>query len=163
MLCQNDPSNNQLFFSEDHLGSNRLLTGTDGSEKSTTDYEPYGEPMCWFFDNLPFTGQQRDRDTGLQYHRARWCNPTCTSWLSIDLKYDWPANFASMYLCASGNPINCQDATGEFSMLEIAAVCAIMGMIVISGYESEKGRWLVQWAHCRVRFLLPVSWQHLRH
>ena len=63
-----------------------------------------------------FTGEPRDAN-GLQYHRARYYNPTLAGWLSLDPVEGAIGRPMSLngYLYVNGNPVMNIDPTGMFS------------------------------------------------
>lgn len=143
LLSQYDSTNGLAFFHGDNLGSTRLLTGGGGSAISggTYDYEPYGEPLGSpsSLTNHRFTGQWRDSDLGLQYHRARWLNPLAGHWLSSDPVLDWPSNYGNCYSYCGANPTCGSDPTGMCDMLEVASVLGTISTLTrmaLWGVES---------------------------
>jgi RHS repeat-associated protein len=126
LLAQADGSHSAAFFHTDHLGSTRLLTDTSGSAIVGSDfsYKPYGELAGGngSLTSYAFTGQYRDPNLNLQYHRARWLNTELGSWLSLDKYFDLP-NFGNLYLYAGANSVNTIDLTGLYATMgEIGAV-----------------------------------------
>ncbi len=63
-----------------------------------------------------FTGEPRDAN-GLQYHRARYYNPSLAGWLSLDPVQGDMGHPMSLngYLYVNGNPVMNIDPTGMFS------------------------------------------------
>ena len=132
LLAQTD-SGGLSYFHNDHLVSTRLLTDSNGNAISNSDfnYSPYGELLngTGSLTNYHFTGQYRDADLSLQYHRARWLNPSLATWLSTDPVFDFPENFGNGYSYAGLNPICNQDFSGLFSIGEFNVTAAIQSII----------------------------------
>src|SRR5208337_4733309 len=68
------------YFTEDHLGSTRLLTDQNGNVAKRFDYLPFGEEIFAGAGgrtatdplNPKFTGKVRDNETGLDFMEARY-------------------------------------------------------------------------------------------
>ena len=100
----------------DHLGSSNVVVGgpnaTDDSFINREEYFPYGETSFGNFTmkRYRFTGKERDRESGLCYHSARYFVPWLARWCSTD-----PAMFIdglNMFGYASSNPMCVVDHTG---------------------------------------------------
>jgi len=123
------------------------LTNSNGSaiNNSSFNYSPYGEIINGdgSLTNYHFTGQYRDANLWLQYHRARWLNTANANWLSIDPISDFPGNFGNPYAYAGLNPVNRIDPTGTMSLTEICLVSALVLVLVtftlISLFGQPKG------------------------
>ncbi len=77
-------------------GSTSFQTGRSAAEVSTKRYR--------------YTARERDPETGLYYHGARYCAPWLGRWTSPD-----PAGFAdgpNLYAYCRGNPVTMHDPTG---------------------------------------------------
>ncbi len=99
---------------DDFLGSVRGWVDDDQQIVQTHSYDPYGHPTTPM-TGFAFTGEMRDAN-GLQYHRARYYNPTLAGWLSLDpVQGDMGQPMSlNRYLYASGNPVMNTDPTGLF-------------------------------------------------
>jgi RHS repeat-associated protein len=96
----------------DQLGSTRAVTDSSGTVQATWNYDAYGNvtsstgsvPMP-----LQFAGQYTDAESGLQYLRARYYDPTTGQFLTRD-----PSVTTTLcpYGYVSGNPVNSRDVTG---------------------------------------------------
>jgi len=109
----------------DHLGTLRDLAaydpqGTPGQETSLASHRTFDSfgnlvdetnPAVEFL--FAFTARDRDPETGLQYHRARYYDPTLGRWLSED-----PIGFAgdpwNLYRYVANSSTNLTDPTGKF-------------------------------------------------
>jgi RHS repeat-associated protein len=117
-----DPSPGQLFryqFSN-HLGSACLELDDQGKIISYEEFYPYGSTSYQAVRTLMetpkryrYTGKERDEETGLNYHRARYCAPWLGRWISAD-----PAGLvdgANLFAYARHNPIRLIDREGTQS------------------------------------------------
>ena len=116
----NDGSPAQLFRYQfgNHLGSASLELDDEAQIISYEEYTPYG---CSSYQAVRssletpkryrYTGKERDEESGLYYHGARYYAPWIASWVSVD-----PigiADSANLYQFAHSNPIRYVDLTGK--------------------------------------------------
>jgi RHS repeat-associated protein len=76
------------------------------------EYTPYGETSYGSFarKRYRFTGKERDEESGLYYHGARYFAPWLARWVSCD-----PAGMVdgtNLYAYTRGNPLNSVDSSG---------------------------------------------------
>jgi RHS repeat-associated protein len=104
---------------DDHLMSACLEADEAGQPISYEEFHPYGTTaLHWKNSGLSqkryrHSGMERDEESGLQYHSARYCLPWLGRWLSAD-----PAGLAdgpSLYQCTRSNPMNATDRSGTFT------------------------------------------------
>lgn len=99
-----------------HLGSaNVELDWSLGSFVDREEFRPYGETSFGSYANkrYRFTGKERDEESGLNYHGARYYAPGLARWMSPDPKglVDW----VNLYGYVRGNPVGLLDPTGTDS------------------------------------------------
>jgi len=104
----------------DHLGTLRDLAEYDTGTNTTSianhiEYDSYGNVTAETnaaVDHLfAFTGRERDDETDLQYHRARYYDPAVGRWIGEDpIGFEGDASNLSRYV--SNRPINATDPTG---------------------------------------------------
>ncbi|MCP4402897.1 MAG: hypothetical protein GY801_37045, partial [bacterium] len=105
-----------------HLGSVSLELDDGGEIISYEEYYPYGSTSYQAVDKnikaaarrYRYTGKERDEESGLYYHGARYYAPWLTRWVSCD-----PAGMAdgpNLYRYSRGNPLSYTDPTGRQSM-----------------------------------------------
>jgi RHS repeat-associated protein len=97
----------------DHLGSACLTADAAGAWINREEYFPYGETSFGSFarKRYRFTGKERDEESGLAYHGARYyLAPTCR-WISADPA--GPVDGLALYTYVRGNPLLLIDRTGE--------------------------------------------------
>lgn len=72
----------------DHLGSSNLVIDSNGGWINREEYTPYGETSFGSFKwkRYRFTGKERDEESGLYYHGARYYAPWLVRWISCDPK-----------------------------------------------------------------------------
>jgi RHS repeat-associated protein len=107
------------FQMENHLGSAVLEVDPDGMVLSYEEYHPYGTTAYQSGTSAAevsrkryrYTGKERDEETGLYYHGARYYAPWLGRWTSADPAgmVDGPNAFAY----AHNNPVLYFDPTGH--------------------------------------------------
>jgi RHS repeat-associated protein len=96
----------------DHLGSSSLVVDGDGSFINREEYTPYGESSFGSFGRkrYRFTGKERDEESGLNYHGARYYAGWIARWVGAD-----PIGLQggrNPYLNAVANPLSYSDPSG---------------------------------------------------
>jgi len=103
---------------DDNLSSARLETDENAAVITYEEYHPYGTTSLWLSTDAAevsakryrYTGKERDNETGLYYHGARYYSPWLARWTSCD-----PAGVRdgeSLYLYVKANPIRFLDPDG---------------------------------------------------
>ncbi|TDD30984.1 RHS repeat-associated core domain-containing protein, partial [Actinomadura sp. KC06] len=104
---------------DDHLGSPTLELDQQGRVLTQEEFHPYGstayETVSKGARAAPkryrFTGRERDKESGLQYHGARFYAPWLARWTSPD-----PAgtkDSPSPYVYVAANPVRLTDPSGH--------------------------------------------------
>ena len=113
-----DPPWELLNLHTDHLGSVRLITSPSGVVLSAHNYFPFGEEITPQFSRNThwYTGHERDKETGLDYMKARYFGSTLPRFLSPDpvggtegTPQSW-----NRYTYVLGNPMKLVDPTGMY-------------------------------------------------
>lgn len=96
----------------DHLGSSSVVIDSTGSWLNREDYTPYGETSfgCFALKRYRFSGKERDEESGLYYHGARYYAAWSAKWVSCD-----PAGMVdgtNLYLFSRANPLTLRDPSG---------------------------------------------------
>jgi len=90
ILADEDSSNNILWPLTDNLGTVRDLVNSSGTVQNHLKYDSFGKVTTESnsaVDHLfAYTGRERDEETGLQYHRARYYDPATGRFISEDPK-----------------------------------------------------------------------------
>jgi RHS repeat-associated protein len=97
----------------DHLGSSNMVIDDLGNWINREEYTPYGETSYGSFlhKRYRFTGKERDEESGLNYHGARYYASWLGKWLSCD-----PAGIIdgiNLYVYVKNSPISIIDPTGR--------------------------------------------------
>ena len=100
------------FQLADHLGSSNVVVNFEGAFVNREEFTPYGETSFGSFakKRYRFTGKERDEESGLNYHGARYYAPWLGRWGSCD-----PIGLAggmNLYGYCGGNCIGANDPTG---------------------------------------------------
>ena len=100
------------FHMGDHLGSSNVVVDSSGALVNREECTPYGETSFGSFakKRYRFTGMERDEESGLNYHSARFYALWLCRWLSAD-----PAGAVDglcLYEYVRANPIKALDLDG---------------------------------------------------
>ncbi|MFY9925901.1 MAG: RHS repeat-associated core domain-containing protein [Opitutaceae bacterium] len=106
------------YFTRDHLGSVREMTGNNGAIHGRYDYDPYGNVTKIQGDmdsDFGFTGDYVHAASGLNLTLYRAYDPVTARWLSRDpLENAEMAQGPNLYTYVSNNSINREDPFGLF-------------------------------------------------
>jgi RHS repeat-associated protein len=96
----------------DHLGSSNLVIDDAGSWVNREEHTPYGETSFGSFarKRYRFTGKERDEESGLYYHGARYYASWIGRWVSCDPK--GMVDGTNLYAYVRGNPMGFIDPEG---------------------------------------------------
>ncbi|MBO0792043.1 MAG: RHS repeat-associated core domain-containing protein, partial [Ktedonobacteraceae bacterium] len=109
-----------LYYLGDNLGSATLAVDDTGSWINREEYAPFGETLFGSFARrrYRFTGKERDAESGLCYHGARYYAPWLARWVSCD-----PAGTVdglNLYVYVHNNPIKHIDNSGHSAAEKLA-------------------------------------------
>lgn len=117
----NDGSPRQLIRYQlgNHLGSASLELDQQGAIISYEEHYPYGSTSYQAgrsgvevgLKRYRYTGKERDEETGLYYHGARYYAPWLGRWTSCDPK--GISTSTNLYLYVQANPVNMIDPDGQ--------------------------------------------------
>ena len=108
-----DSKPDNLLVLGDHLGSaNVEFDWSLGSFVDREEFRPYGETSFGSYANkrYRFTGKERDEESGLNYHGARYYAPGLARWMSPDPK--GLVDGVNLYGYVRGNPVKFADRIG---------------------------------------------------
>jgi RHS repeat-associated protein len=116
---QINPDGSVWWYHHDQLGSTISVTDTAHGRVAEYTYDPYGRPTTVVAPPpdgrvaFGYAGQYTDPETGYQYLRARYYDPTTGQFLTRD-----PANALtrSAYGYVGGNPLNAADPSGLYCL-----------------------------------------------
>ncbi len=100
------------WLHRDQLGSIRLATDSSGNTVGTRSWDAYGNPVVntgTVDPLLGYAGQYTDQETGYQYLRARYYDPTTSQFLTVD---PFVSQTQEPYGYTRGNPVNATDPLG---------------------------------------------------
>jgi RHS repeat-associated protein len=103
----------------DHLGSSTVVVDHAGQLTNREEFTPYGETSFGSYarKRYRFTGKERDEESGMHYHGARYYLPTCARWVSADPRIqdtnDGDAGLVNAYRYVLGNPLLFMDPDGR--------------------------------------------------
>jgi len=120
----------------DGLGSIRRLTDEAGTITDGYTYSAFGELLAHTgSDSQPysFTGEPLDPNSGWQYHRARWMDPSVGRFLGMD---PWDGSefepvTLHKYLYGNSDPLGLVDPSGETPSIA-GSLTAISGLITVA-------------------------------
>ena len=127
------------YYTQDHLGSTRMITDSTGAVQTCLDYLPFGQELgnhsatgrsdaCYGGDQYPsgtpsddpvkFTGKERDSETGLDYFGARYFASAQGRFTSADPLFFQEEMLAdpqrfNLYGYVRNNPLSFIDPTGK--------------------------------------------------
>jgi len=105
---------NYYFYQNDHLGTTQMLTAVNGAVVWSAKYSSFGQAdvdlSSTITNNLRFSGQYFDYETGLHFNWHRFYDPNSGRYISADpIGLDGGTN---LYVYVGGNPINLIDPEG---------------------------------------------------
>ena len=116
----------------------RALTDETGSVTDTLVFDTFGNEVARTGSSdspYGFQGEERDA-TGLYYLRARYMDPSTSTFTSMDTYAGSLSDPISLhkYLFANSNPVKYCDPSGHMSLVESMAVGAIIGALAAADY-----------------------------
>jgi RHS repeat-associated protein len=121
------PSSATRYQFDNHLGTACLELDETAAVITYEEYYPYGATSYQAGRSLAevslkryrYAGKEKDVETGLNYHDARYYAPWLGKWTSVD-----PSGLTdgmNLYTYARGNPIRLKDETGNYSWSEFGS------------------------------------------
>jgi RHS repeat-associated protein len=104
------------YHLSDHLGSSSLVISGEGTWMNREEYTPYGMTSFGSFarKRYRFTGKERDEESGLAYHGARYYAAWLARWMSCDPAPLKPGSqFLNRYSYVLNNPLAYHDPDGR--------------------------------------------------
>ncbi len=108
----NDTTPGVKYHLGDHLGSSILVIDDSGNWLNREEYSPYGETSFGSFarKRYRFGGKERDEESGLYYHGARYYEPWLGKWVSCDPL--GAVDDLNLYQAFRSNPVGLSDPNG---------------------------------------------------
>jgi RHS repeat-associated protein len=101
------------YYHPDQIGSVRAVTNEYAEVTATRTYDPYGRPTtATTTSDFGYAGQYTDAETGLQYLRARYYDPSTGQFLNRD---PMVSSTRDVYGYASRSPLTLADPSGLYS------------------------------------------------
>ncbi len=109
---QGDATPDVKYVYGDLLGSSTMVLSEDGNWINREEYMPFGETSfgSYAFKRYRYTGKERNEESGLYYHGARYYAAWLGRWCSCDPI--GPVDHFNLYLFVHNNPIKLRDAAG---------------------------------------------------
>jgi RHS repeat-associated protein len=132
------------FYLGDHLGSSNVVIDESGALVNREEYTPYGETSFGSFakKRYRFTGKERDEESGLYYHGARYYVPWLGRWASCDSK--GMVDGTNSYIYIRNNALRYIDPTGNQAVGAILILPASASAVVNPDGISSMGNDLKQ-------------------
>lgn len=125
----------------DELGSSRLELDAMGRIVSYEEYSPYGSTTFQAVRSqreaprrYRYTGKERDEESGLYFHGARYYAPWLARWICPD-PIGVQGERTNLYEYVSGNPIAFRDPDGQFEAK------GVIDEVVKGGFHSGETTW----------------------
>ncbi|MEA2588449.1 MAG: hypothetical protein QOH66_1376, partial [Actinomycetota bacterium] len=101
------------FQLSDHIASSEVVIDINGDLIGFESFTPFGETSYGGFarKRYRFTGMERDEESGLAYHSARYYLPSIARWVSADPAESFSG--LSRYEYANSSPVNVLDPSGR--------------------------------------------------
>jgi RHS repeat-associated protein len=122
------------YYHADHLGSTRALTGQPGSPNDRYAFDAYGRSLRQTgptANDYLFAGEQRDKQLGLDYLRARYLNVGTGRLYGRDTFQGFERLPISQhsFLYAHANAVNNIDPSGNVTLIELMADLQIQAVL----------------------------------
>lgn len=125
----------------DHLGGSNITVDDTGAWINREEYLPYGETSFGSFarKRYRFTGKERDAESGLYYHGARYYAPWLARWTSTDP--EGLGEGINLYLYGRANPLRFSDRSGAATSDEVQEYVAGMKARGLKLPSEQPGSW----------------------
>ncbi len=114
-LLGRQDSGTQYWYVTDYQGSVRDVLDNSGAVKDAISYDGWGniisETNSAYRGNYAWTGRMLDVETGLQYNRARWYDPSTGRWQTQD-PMGFEAGDSNLYRYVMNQSVNAVDPSG---------------------------------------------------
>jgi RHS repeat-associated protein len=113
----------------DQLGTCAVTVDSSGGWVNREEYLPYGETSFGSFarKRYRFVGKERDEESGLSYHDARYYSPAVARWISPD-PVDPGASPPRVYTYCGGRPLVTVDPDGGHPLLLVLLAAVLVNM-----------------------------------
>ena len=122
------------FYHRDGLGSITQLSDAGGAVAQSYEYDAFGnitQQVGSIENPFVFTGREKDFESGLQYHRTRYYDPSMGRFITKDNFFGFQRKPSSLhkYLYTENNPSSYVDNNGQFAFIPLLwyAGAALLG------------------------------------
>lgn len=121
LVARKDSNGEKYFYHPDHLGSTNLVTDEKGDVVEETHYLPFGEVLEGGDSRYLFTGQEKDKETSLNYYGARYYDSFSRHFTQPDtiIQNVYDPQSLNRYAYARNNPVKYVDPSGNIPLLAI--------------------------------------------
>ncbi|MBB3841983.1 RHS repeat-associated protein [Runella defluvii] len=146
-LGRTSPEQTVRYQLGNHLGSASLELDENAAVISYEEYHPYGTTAYQARNAVikaaakryRYTGMERDEETGLEYHSARYYMAWLGRWISgdpLELK-----DGINVFVYVKSNPLNLYDPSGTLSWGQVAGIAAavVVGTVVTVATAGAAG------------------------
>ena len=144
----------RYYYHHDRLGSVTEITNLRGDVVQRYVYDSFGNPRIYNKDGTAitesstdylknpytFTGRERDPETELHYHRARYYNPQAGRWISAD-PIGFDSGDTNFYRYVGNNSINYIDPDGDLPIVAVPLYTGAIVAIVTGSGIIYRGHW----------------------
>ena len=143
ILAQEDANGKVLWDLTDHLGSVSDLVDNSGAVQNHIIYDSFGNVLSQSNPDASsrylFTGREFDRETGLQFNRARYYDPGTGKFLSED-PIGFDGGDGNLYRYVWNNSINLIDSLGLWGVGLIGGGSVEAGVVYGIREAAEAGQ-----------------------
>ena len=128
------------YLHQDHLGSTRLVTDSNGNKVFSSNYQPYGvDSGISGSEEFRYTGKPSDSTTGLYYFGARYYDPSIGRFITEDTaaaSYSDPQSL-NRYVYCRNNPHKYVDPDGRAIWVAFGIINAVANVAIYMATHSE--------------------------
>ena len=120
---------------------------------SSSEYDSFGKILLETNpaagDRFKFTGREYDAETGIDYYRARYYDPSSGRFIS-QYPFGFAGHDANLYRYVGNSPLNATDPSGNIAIVKYLIGAGIGGAVgAITGYAT--GFWCAYWNEWLIR------------
>lgn len=130
LVARKDSDGSLYFYHPNHLGSTDIVTDLNGNVVEETKYLPFGELLQGGDSRYLFTGQEKDKETGLSYYNARYYSSFLRHFTQPDtiLPNIYDPQQLNRYSYVRNNPVKYVDSSGNWVQIALGvAIGAVIG------------------------------------
>lgn len=131
-----------MYYHPDHLGGTSVVTDKNGAVVEETSYYPFGMVSEGGDSRFLFTGQEKDKETGLMYYGARYYDPSLMRFVQPDvvLQNLYDPQALNRFAYARNNPVKNVDPSGNaFGVDDALLILIAVGVIKVVSFLIDYG------------------------